>query len=107
MLPIQSANRQIKAFQQPDKTILESDQIIADCIQDLLLNDDSMDKPRGEFIEECLYMLRDGVSVFEIVLKINNDGKIAVKELATRMAKTIEKRETATGAPGIVQQLPQ
>ncbi len=107
MLPIQSASRTITPYKQPDGTITPQDQEVADLIKDILLDEDAMNKPRAEFLEECLYMLRDGVSVFEVVLKINKDGRVGVRELATRLAKTIDRRETKNGQPGITQTLPQ
>jgi hypothetical protein len=50
-------------------------------------------------------MVRDGVSVFEIILKQDKQG-IIIDKLAVRLPRTIYKRETSDGAFGITQNAP-
>ncbi|MDR3169311.1 MAG: hypothetical protein LBU27_06215 [Candidatus Peribacteria bacterium] len=60
---------------------------------------------RNQFMYECLKMVRDGVSVFEIILKQDKQG-IIIDKLAVRLPRTIYKRETSDGAFGITQNAP-
>lgn len=102
-LPIVSADRYINAYT-VDGEVSKQDKEIADFIHKCLF--DRMEQDREDRLWECVQMLRDGVSVFEIIMKMQ-ENKYVIKELAVRLPKSIEKWETEDGAPGITQQLPQ
>lgn len=102
-LPIVSADRYINAYT-VDGEVSPKDKEIADFIHKCLF--DRMEQDREDRLWECVQMLRDGVSVFEIIMKMQ-ENKYVIKELAVRLPKSIEKWETEDGAPGITQQLPQ
>ncbi len=58
-----------------------------------------------ELLQEILTYLEFGFSVFEIVLKVNDDGKIGLADLAPRIQESIEKFQMSNGNAGISQQL--
>jgi hypothetical protein len=65
-----------------------------------------MNKPAwDQFIYEVCKMVRDGVSVFEIILQSDQRG-ITIDKLSVRLPKTIYKREIANGEFGITQSVP-
>lgn len=102
IVPILSAERIVRPWQDKDGNVSDKDKEIADFIEYNLW--ETMEWWFEQFLSECLNMLRDGVSVFEKVYQIK-DWLICVKKLAVRLPKSIEKRQTKDGTAGITQTL--
>lgn len=102
-LPLLSAERTVRPFQDKEWNIDKKDQEIAEFIEDNLYK--YLDGWWELFLSQCLHFLRDGVSVFEKIYQIK-DWKIVIRKLWVRLPKSIEKRETKDGQAGIMQSLP-
>ena len=92
-LPILSADWRVD----PASDSVE-DKTIAEWVWDQLNN---MTRPFHEFMEEALEYLVYGRYLFEIVYKLEADGKIGLKKLAPRMPSTVMAWQTSTGQDGI------
>jgi hypothetical protein len=91
--PILSTDFYVKGYIDKDtKLVSDKDAEIAEFVENCIFN--RMKPDRNQFLYECLKMVRDGVSVFEIILKQDKKG-IIIDKLAVRLPITIYKWETS------------
>lgn len=107
-LPIRSTLWYVEAGETTEtageKTITDQDYEIAAFVEEALFA--RMEITFDEFIRQTLTMLPFGYSIFEKVYK-EEGGKIYVKKLAQRLARTVwQWKRNESGLPGIVQFVP-
>ena len=101
-LPIQTLVWDFEPVKDENGDIDPVSQEHADFLKKYILDDTNFDFQ--EFLSDCLHFIRDWVSIFEIVLKIQ-DWKYVLSKLAPRKPKSIEKWQTEDKQPWITQRL--